>query len=154
MLNFKYGAFENNGLLFTEAFNGVGFANYDRAGGTISPWRASGYASAAIDNFRATYSVTYVAGVTDDRCPAEPAPCEVSPAFGPTDFGRESGSFTKQDFLVAYDLDLGAVTMTLQGGVENIFDEDPPVARIINSYDPSIGSPLGRTYKIGTKIKY
>ena len=154
ILNYDYGAFVFNGLQFSEGYEGVGFTNYGRAPGVVSPWRASGYASANVGNFRATYSITYVDGVTDSRCPAEPAPCASTPDFGPTDFGREVGSFTKQDFLASYDIDLGAVTMTLQGGVENIFDEDPPAARLEYGYDPFIGSALGRTYKIGTKIKY
>jgi iron complex outermembrane receptor protein len=35
--------------------------------------------------------------------------------------------------------------------VFNILDEDPSEARLELSYDPFIGNPLGRTYKIGIK---
>jgi iron complex outermembrane receptor protein len=154
VLEYEYSDFEFNGLLFSEGYSAAGFANYNRAPGTISDWRASGFASANFGDFRATYSVTYIGGVTDNRCPAEPAPCVTTPEFGPSDFGREVGSFTKQDFLASYDIDLGSSEVTLQGGVENIFDEDPPAARLEYGYDPFIGTAKGRTFKIGAKLKY
>jgi iron complex outermembrane receptor protein len=35
--------------------------------------------------------------------------------------------------------------------VQNLFDQEPGGARLELSYDPFIGNPLGRTFKIGIR---
>ena len=44
--------------------------------------------------------------------------------------------------------------LTLTGTVTNLFDQNPPFAREDYSYEPFIGNPLGRTYKIGFTSKF
>ena len=44
--------------------------------------------------------------------------------------------------------------ITLTASVLNVLDTDPPGARIEYSYDPFIGNPLGRTYKVGLRKKF
>ena len=44
--------------------------------------------------------------------------------------------------------------LELFGRVENVFDTDPPAARLEYSYDPFIGTAKGRTFKIGTKVRF
>jgi iron complex outermembrane receptor protein len=44
--------------------------------------------------------------------------------------------------------------MTLSAGVENLTDEDPSFARLDLSYDPFTSSALGRTYKVGLRMRF
>ncbi|MCR2833515.1 TonB-dependent receptor domain-containing protein [Parerythrobacter lacustris] len=153
VLEYEFSDFVFNGLTFSQGYDAVGFANYDRAPGTVSPWRGNAYLSLGFGPVTATYNVQYIDGVTDNRCP-ENGPCASTPEFGPTDFGREVGSYTQQDLLFSIDLDTAGLDLTLTGGIENIFDEDPPAARLEYSYDPFIGSALGRTFKLGTRVRF
>lgn len=153
VLDYKFGDFEFEGLLFDTGYEAAGFANYNRAPGTISKWRASGYANVQFDPVSVTWSTNFISGVDDNRCPATAA-CTSTPEFGDTDFGRRVGSFTKHDLFATVDLELAGIEAELQAGVENVFDEDPSPARLEYSYDPFIGTAKGRTYKIGTKIRF
>lgn len=153
VLKYKFSDFVYQGLTFSQGYDAVGFANYDRAPGTVSPWRGNAYVSLGIGPVTATYNVQYIDGVTDNRCPST-GPCASTPEFGPTDFGREIGSYTQQDLLFSIDLNTGGVDFSITGGVENIFDKDPPAARLEYSYDPFIGNSLGRTFKLGTRIRF
>lgn len=71
-----------------------------------------------------------------------------------TDFRREIGSYSQHDLLVSANVETADLDLTITAGVENIFDTDPPAARLEYSYDPFIGSPLGRTFKLGTKMRF
>ena len=45
--------------------------------------------------------------------------------------------------------------MTLNASVENLTDEDPPLARLDLSYDPFTASnAYGRTYKVGLRKRF
>lgn len=153
VLEYKFSDFVYEGLTFSEGYDAVGFANYNRAPGTVSPWRGNAYATVGFGAVNATYNFLYIDGVTDNRCEASVA-CASTPEFGDTDFGREIGSYSQHDFLVSANIETGGLDVTLTAGVENIFDTDPPAARLEYSYDPFIGSPLGRAFKVGTKVRF
>lgn len=149
-----------DGVQISGAYDAVGLANFDRSPGTISEWKGNAFANLNMGPLNARYVFRYASGVTDDRCPAN-APCFVTPfgtAFGDpsteTDFGREIPSLQQHDFTVLYDLKVGFADAQLQGSVENIFDEDPPAARFELGYNPFIGNPLGRTYRVGAKVRF
>jgi len=44
--------------------------------------------------------------------------------------------------------------MSIAIAVDNIFDEDPPLARLDLSYDPLTHSTLGRTFKLGIRKEF
>jgi iron complex outermembrane recepter protein len=44
--------------------------------------------------------------------------------------------------------------MTVNATVENFTDEDPSFARLDLSYDPFTSSALGRTYKLGLRMRF
>ena len=148
------------GVQISDAYDAVGFANFDRAPGTISEVKGNAFANLNLGNLNARYVFRYASGVTDDRCP-ENAPCfvaTVGTSFGDrtteTDFGRDIPSLQQHDFTLLYDLALGSAEVQLQGSVENIFDEDPPEARFELGYNPFIGNPLGRTFRLGAKVRF
>lgn len=149
-----------NGVEISSAYDAVGFSNFDRTPGTISEWKGNAFLNLNAGNLNARYVFRYASGVTDDRCP-DNAPCFVS-TYGTapgdrtteTDFGREIPDSTQHDFTVLYDLPFQFAEIQLQGSVENIFDEDPPAARFELGYNPFIGNPLGRTFRIGARVRY
>ncbi len=149
-----------DGVQISDAYDAVGFANFDRTPGTISEVKGNAFANLNMGNLNARYVFRYASGVTDDRCP-DNAPCFVattgtSPGdtTTETDFGREIPSLQQHDFTVLYDLAVGFAEVQLQGSVENIFDEDPPEARFELGYNPFIGNPLGRTFRVGAKVLF
>ncbi|ALG62384.1 TonB-dependent receptor [Citromicrobium sp. JL31] len=152
-LKYEFSDFEFNGLLFSPGYDAAGYANYDRAPGTVSKWRASGYVNLQFDPVSVTWSSNYIGGVTDNRCDGLQF-CAETPEFGGTNFGREIGDFFVHDLFATVDLTLAGVEAELQGGIENLFDTDPPAARLEYSYDPFIGTAKGRTFKVGVKLRF
>ena len=152
-LEYEFGDFEFNGLFFSEGYDAAGFANYDRAPGTVSKWRASGYVNFQVEPVSFTWSTTHIGGVDDNRCDGLEF-CTSTPEFGGTNFGRRVKSFTTHDIFATVDLNFSGVEAELQAGVENLFDTDPSPARLEYSYDPFIGTAKGRTFKIGTKVRF
>lgn len=152
VMKYKFQDFVYNNLTFSTGYEAAGFANYDRAPGTVSKWRANGYINGKVGPVSATWNVTYIGGVTDNRCSA--TSCTSTPEFGATDFGRFIKSYMQHDLLLAVDLPMAGTDFTISGGVENIFNRAPSAARLEYSYDPSIGSAIGRVFKLGAKVKF
>ncbi|MDG6078844.1 TonB-dependent receptor [Erythrobacter litoralis] len=153
IFEYEFSDFEFNGLTFDESYDAAGFANYNREPGTISKWRASGYANVQLEPFGLTWSTIFIGGVDDNRC-RDDEPCAETPEFGPTDFGRRVESYLQNDVFATVDLRLAGLEAELQAGVENVFDREPSAARLEYSYDPFIGTAKGRTYRIGTKVRF
>jgi len=163
VLNYEQAAFVYGGVTVSGKYNAVGYTNYDRLPGTIPRWRGLFYAeyNRGIHNLR--WSLNYVDGATDNRGPTTvqtgaSSNCTVANAKAGTatncqltTLGLELGSFVSHDLtyrvLLPYDV-------TLTASVFNVLDEEPPKARLELSYDPFIGNPLGRSYKIGIKKKF
>ena len=158
--NYDVDATSVNGVEVAGPYDAVGFANFDRIPGTISEVKGNAFANLNVGGVNARYVFRYSSGVTDDRCPAN-APC-FSPgttstfggSFITTDFGREIPDATQHDFTLLYDLPVDFADIQLQGSVENIFDEDPPAARFELGYNPFIGNPLGRTFRVGIRAGF
>ncbi|MGB7372250.1 TonB-dependent receptor domain-containing protein [Erythrobacter sp.] len=152
-LEYEFSDFQFNDLLFSEGYDAAGFSNYDRAPGTVSEWRASGYVNLQFEPVSLTWSSNYIGGVDDNRCEGLEF-CAVTPEFGGTNFGRTIDDFFVHDIFATIDLRLAGVEAELQAGVENLFDTDPPEARLEYSYDPFIGTAKGRTFTVGTKLRF
>ena len=153
ILTYKVGDFTLNGNPLRAGFDAVGLANLDRQPGTIAPWRANGYVNVNVAGFNARYGVQYIDGVTDERCPALPAPCATT-SFGDTNYGREIPSFTQHDAHFAYDLPISAFETQLQFSIENFTNAEAPAARVPLGYNPFTGNPLGRVYRLGAKVNF
>jgi iron complex outermembrane recepter protein len=160
VLHYKQAAFAFGGITVSPAYDAAGFTNYDRLPGTIPDWRGNFYANynRGIHNLR--WTMTYIDGADDNRGPTtvqtgSSGNCNVANATAGTatncqltTFGLHVKSFMSHDltYQVALPHDF-----TVTATVFNIFDKDPSGARLELSYDPFIGNPLGRTYKIGVK---
>ena len=163
VLAYKQAAFSYGGVAVSAAYDAVGFTNYDRLPGTIPKWRGQFYADYNRGNHNLRWTINYVDGATDNRGPTTvqtgaSSNCNVANAKTGTatncqltTLGLELGAFVSHD--LTYRL-LLPNDMTLTASVLNALDEEPAKARIEYSYDPFIGNPLGRTFKLGLKKKF
>ena len=142
------------GVTVQKGYTARGFSNYFRDPGTVSKLRASAYANMRVSgaNLRAVYK--FVQGVTDDRCPALPAPCTTTADGFSTNFGREVRDYKQLDLFASYEIEVGDHSALLRAGVENVFDRDPSAARLEAGYDPFIGNPYERLYSLGITVNY
>ncbi|WP_051595811.1 TonB-dependent receptor domain-containing protein [Hyphomonas adhaerens] len=145
--------FVYEGLTFSTGYDAVGFANYDRSPGTVPKWRGNAFARAEHGNLTANYYLRYVSGVKDNQCP-ETAACTSTPEFGPTNFGRKVDPYLQHDLAFSYAMDLEDKKVVMRLGIENVLDQEPSSARLPLSYDPYIGNPLGRVYRVSAKVNF
>ncbi|MXO86957.1 TonB-dependent receptor [Altererythrobacter aurantiacus] len=158
-IDYKVDPFFVNGVQVAEAFNGVGFSNFDRTAPAISELRANAFANFNFGGLNARYIVRYGSGVDDDRYDdplfADLPQARAAPEPRPESFyGRDGEDSWQHDLTLLYDLPFDFAQVQLQGSVNNIFDEDPPVARLELGYNPFLGTPLGRTYRLGIKAGF
>lgn len=99
---------------------------------SIPDLRGSAYVDLSTNMHSVRWTTRYIAGVDDLRSSV------------PNGF-REVGSFLTYDLV--YRLQLPAKT-TVSAAVFNLTDRDPPFVRLDLSYDPFIGNPLGRYFKV------
>lgn len=107
--------------------------------GTLPEWKAAAYIDYGTDMHNIRWTTRYVDGVEDGITPSRAA------IFATNPNGREVKEFVTSD--LSYRLTLPS-DLTIGASVFNVFDEDPPFARLDLSYDPFIGNPLGRYYKV------
>lgn len=148
-LKYDIAKFTFGGATVSQAYQALGFANYDRFPGTVSRWRANSYAefNRGIHNLRA--DLTFIDGVKDNRAPVSVQTSATTTQ--PITFGIKVKEFYTLD--LTYRVELPADT-TLTATVFNVFDRDPSAARLEPSYDPFIGTSQGRTYKIGVRKRF
>jgi outer membrane receptor protein involved in Fe transport len=163
VLNFEQEAFKFSGVTVSGAYDAVGLTNYNRLPGTIPDWRGQFYADYNRDIHNVRWTMNYVDGVKDDRGPTtiqtgSSTNCNVANATAGTainckliTFGLEQDAFISHD--LTYRLQLPD-DLTLTATVFNLLDTEPSSARIEMSYDPFIGNPLGRTFKVGVRKKF
>lgn len=152
MLDYRFDDFELNGVTVQPGYDAVGFGNFFRDPGSVPEWRATGYVNYNFSGVNLRYGVSYIDGVFDDRC-IDRDPC-FQTSQGGTNFGVEAESFTQHDFLVSYDFVAGGADVQLQGGVKNFTDADPAPAQLPSAYNPFIGNPLGRNYRLGLRVRF
>ncbi|RYE57343.1 MAG: TonB-dependent receptor, partial [Hyphomicrobiales bacterium] len=106
-------------------------------------WKATAFAEYTRDNHNLRWTVRYVDNMIDTR--------GGSSTFATNQNGR------KIDAFITHDLTYRALLpwdTTLTAAVINVFDQDPPFARLDLSYDPFTANPLGRYYKLGITKKF
>ena len=161
VLSYDQDAFVYNGILVSPAYSAKGFANYDRLPGAVSDWRGNFYVEYAGGGHVLRLTYNYIDGVIDNRgatatqTGANAAGCSLANASAAgcqlVTFGQEVKAF--QTFDLNYTVALPWDT-TLSLAVLNLADTKPPEARLELSYDPFIGSPYGRTVKLGLRKRF
>jgi len=113
--------------------------------GTLPEWKAAAYIDFGTDMHNVRWTTRYVDGVQDGITPSRAALFVTNPR------GREVDSFITHDLV--YRVNVGWET-SLTASVFNLLDQEPSFARLDLSYDPFIGNPLGRYWKVGVNKKF
>lgn len=100
--------------------------------GSLPDLRGSAYMDYSTGMHSARWTTRYIAGVTDVRPSVQGGNSDI-------------GSFLTHDLV--YRLQLPGET-TVSASVFNLTDRDPPLVWLDLSYDPFIGNPLGRYFKV------
>ncbi|MFC4310480.1 TonB-dependent receptor domain-containing protein [Steroidobacter flavus] len=100
--------------------------------------RGSVYLDYSTGNHGVRWTTRYIEGVTDIRSSVAAT-------------SREVGSFLTHDLV--YRLQLPGET-TFSASVINVTDRDPPLVLLDLSYDPFIGNPLGRYFKVAASKQF
>ena len=153
VLTYDVDPFQAQNITIQPEFSAVGFGNFDRSAPAISDLRTNLFANFSIGGLNARYTFRYATGVTDDRYDS-PTFATVPRTAEQSFYAQESGDYTQSDLTVLYDLPIDAVEIQLQGTVSNIFDEDPPIARLELGYNPFLGNAIGRTFRLGAKVLF
>lgn len=160
VFNYEQDAFAFAGVTVSPAYDAAGYTNYDRLPGTISHLRGNLFVNYNRGPQNLRWTMNYVGGADDNRGPTtvQTGPstnCNVVNANAGTatnckliTFGAEVDAFVTHD--LTYQVELPH-DLTFTATVFNLLDEAPPQARLELSYDPFIGSPIGRTFKIGLR---
>lgn len=169
VINYKQEAFVLDGVTLANAYDAVGYTNYDRLPGTIPRWRGNFFVNYnhGWHNFRVT--TNYTDGATDNRgafavqtgptgaitptsvCTVANVAAGTATNCQVTDFGVTLPGFVSLD--ATYQLSL-PWDMTVSVSALNIIGMDPPSARLPFGYDPFIGNPLGRMFKFAITQKF
>ena len=132
------------GVLVQPAFDAVGQLNFQTTSYPIPQWRGNWYVQGDSGPHSLRLQFNYVDGYTDQRGVAIFGPNAGALAGAANTRGKEIGSW--RTFDATYRLALESGT-TFSLAAVNIFDRDPPFARLDPNYDSFTASPLGFTLK-------
>jgi iron complex outermembrane receptor protein len=136
--------FTFGGVFIQEAFDAVGYTNYNRVIQTISEWRAIGHVNYGWGPLNTRYEFRYIDGVDDNR--SNPSVYNADGDLVEITYGEEVDEYWSHNLYFVWDAPWDTV---LTFSIVNMLDEDPSEARHQLGYDPYIGDPLGRTFEIG-----
>ena len=140
------------GLLVQKAFDGVGLLNYQSVLYPVPKWKGQASVDIGFGPVDMRLQGNYTGKLHDQRYDTRTGPFAVNNDLGGISVltGADITRFVTADYNIQVRLPRN---VTLTGTVTNIFDRDPPFAREDYDYEPFIGNPLGRTFKIGISAK-
>ena len=129
-----------NGVVLTEGYDAVGFANFARSAPAIPELKGNIFANYSRDSWNFRYQMEYIQGVEDGRANII--------------FGKNGEDYIQHDLHAFWETPLEFADVSISASIENITDEDPAPAQLELSYNPFVGNALGRTFSIGAKVRY
>jgi iron complex outermembrane receptor protein len=145
VIDYKTSDVTVEGVVVQPAFDAVGLLNYQTTAYPLPQWKGNAYLEGNFGDHSLRLQANYLDGYTDQRGAAIFGPNAGALAGASVTTGKEIGSFTTVD--ATYRLRLKTGT-TIALSALNIFDKNPPFARLDQNYDPFTASPLGFTAKI------
>ena len=151
------------GVVVTPAYDAAGKLNYLLGPNSIPKWKGSAYANFSHGPHNLRWTVRYIGSMLDQRSAlfnTNYGPVTYSGGVAATCATAASCFITKGEEIkasVTHDLTYTADLphrSTVSLAVINVFDTNPPFARLDYSYDPFTANPLGRTIKFGLKTKF
>jgi iron complex outermembrane recepter protein len=151
---FKVGPTTVEGVVVSNAFDGVNYLNYQTQIVPIPQWKAQTYFEYTRGDHNLRLTLNYTDSYIDQRVANYP-PNVLFNTDGTTrpqtNEGRKLKGWLTAD--ISYRVFLPWET-TAVITVDNITDEDPPFARLDLGYDPFTHNPLGRTVKLNLTKKF
>ena len=139
------------GIVVQPAFNGVGLLNYQTTAYPLPQVKGNWYVQGDLGLTSLRIQFNYLDGYTDQRGAAIFGPNPGALAGASVTRGKEIGAYKTMDATLRVGLRTGT---TLAFSALNIFDRDPPFARLDQNYDPFTASPLGFTAKLAITQKF
>ncbi len=151
VLDYTVGDVSVEGILVQPRFDAAGKLNYQTTAYPIPRWKGQAWAQARYADQVLRLQVNHVAGYTDQRGADVFGPNCSALACGSVSAGKRIASFTTVDAVWRWSVTEDA---SVSLAFENLFDRDPPFARLDQNYDPFTASPLGFTAKLGASIGF
>ncbi len=139
------------GIVVQPAFDGVGLLNYQTTAYPLPRVKGNWYVQGDLGLASLRIQFNYLDGYTDQRGAAIFGPNNGALAGASVTAGKNIGAFKTMDATLRVGLRTGT-TLSVSG--LNLFDRDPPFARLDQNYDPFTASPLGRTAKVALTQKF
>ena len=136
-LTYKFDPFSVAGLAIA-GFESVGKLNAGTLAHTLPDWKAQGYVNFGTGPVNVRWSARYNSAYIDQR--------QATTAIG---YKIDSRVLHDVAAVVALPHDT-----TLSLAVTNVFDRDPPLARLSEGYDAMTSDPLGRTVRVGLRTRF
>jgi iron complex outermembrane recepter protein len=141
------------GVLVQPAFDAVGKLNFQTTAYPLPQWKGFAYLQGETGPHSLRLQYNYIDGYTDQRTTIFTGANNAGSLAGaPVLGGKEIGVFDTFD--VTYRLNLESIGSTFSLSALNVFDKDPPFARLDFNYDPFTASPLGFTLKAAISQRF
>ncbi|OWK33738.1 TonB-dependent receptor plug domain-containing protein [Sphingomonas dokdonensis] len=151
VIDYKVNDLLVEGVLVQPSFDAVGKLNFQTTSYPIPQWRGNWYVQGDSGPHSLRLQFNYVDGYTDQRGAGIFGPNLGALGGVANTRGKEIGSWRTFDATYRLALDSGT-TFTL--AAVNIFDRDPPFARLDPNYDSFTASPLGFTLKAAVSQRF
>lgn len=134
------------GIVVQPAFNAAGKLNYQTTAYPLPRLKGQAWIQGALGDYSLRLQMNYVDSYTDQRGADVFGPNNAALAGAAVTTGKVIGNYTTFDAVWRWQvLDGTRVSLALL----NIFDVDPPFARLDQNFDPFTASPLGFSAKFG-----
>ena len=151
VIEYKVGDVYVEGVLVQPSFDAVGKLNYQTTAFPLPQWKGNGWLQGELGNHLLRLQLNYIGGYTDQRGASVFGPNSTALAGQAVTTGKEIEAFVTLDATWRMRLESGT-TMALS--LLNIFDTDPPFARLDYNYDPLTANPLGFTAKLAVSQEF
>ena len=146
VLDYKVDDVTVEGILVQPAFDGAGLLNFQTSAYPLPEWKGNVYLQGEYGPHSLRLQYNYIDGYTDQRTTIFTGAANAGTLAGAAvTTGKRIDSFKTFDATYRVALKTGT---TVSVSALNIFDKDPPFARLDFNYDPFTANPLGFTAKI------
>ena len=121
------------GITVQPAYDAAGLLNYQTTAYPLPQWKGQAWLQGVLGDHQVRLQVNYVDSYTDQRGADVFGPNASALAGASVTAGKEIGSFTTVDLTWRWHV-LDDTTLTL--ALYNLFDADPPFARLDQNFDP------------------
>ena len=139
------------GVLVQPAFDAAGKLNYQTTAYPLPQWKGQAWVQGRFGEHQLRLQLNHVGSYTDQRGADVFGPNTTVLAGETVSAGKVIGSNTTVDLTWRWSLP-SRTTVSL--ALYNVFDPDPPLARLDQNFDPFTASPLGFTAKFGVEQKF